>query len=287
VPSAHWGAVLVTKRGIYVAHIIVVGNEKGGSGKSTTSMHVATALVRMGHSVGALDLDLRQRTFGRYVENRRAYCATHGVDLPMPDYHDLPDVDRAKLKPGENVYDHRLSAAVATLEPDSDFILIDCPGSHTRLSQVAHSLADTLITPLNDSFVDFDLLAHMDPDSGKILGPSVYSEMVWNARQLRAQAGLPPIDWVVVRNRLAAQRMHNKEKMQEALEKLAERIKFRIAPGFGERVIFRELFPRGLTLLDLRDVGVKGQMNISNVAARQELRELLKALNLPGVSVTI
>jgi len=268
-----------------VAHIIVVGNEKGGSGKSTTSMHVATALVRMGHSVGALDLDLRQRTFGRYIENRRAYCEKHGADLPMPDYHDLPDVDRAKLKPGENVYDHRLSAAVATLEPDSDFILIDCPGSHTRLSQVAHSLADTLITPLNDSFVDFDLLAHMDPDSGKILGPSVYSEMVWNARQLRAQAGLPPIDWVVVRNRLAAQRMHNKEKMEQALEALSKRIGFRIAPGFGERVIFRELFPRGLTLLDLRDVGVKGQMNISNVAARQELRELVKSLDLPGVSV--
>jgi len=247
-------------------------------------MHVATALVRMGHSVGTLDLDLRQRTFSRYVENRRAYCEKHGVDLPMPDYHDLPDVDRAKLKPGENVYDHRLSAAVATLEPDSDFILIDCPGSHTRLSQVAHSLADTLITPLNDSFVDFDLLAHMDPDSGKILGPSVYSEMVWNARQLRAQAGLPPIDWIVVRNRLAAQRMHNKEKMEQALEALSKRIGFRIAPGFGERVIFRELFPRGLTLLDLRDVGVKGQMNISNVAARQELRELLKSLNLPNVT---
>ena len=262
-----------------------MGNEKGGSGKSTTSMHVATALVRMGHSVGALDLDLRQRTFGRYVENRRTYCETHDVKLPMPDYHDLPDVDRAKLKPGENVYDHRLSAAVAALEPDNDFILIDCPGSHTRLSQVAHSLADTLITPLNDSFVDFDLLAHMDPDSGKILSPSVYSEMVWNARQLRAQAGLPSIDWVVVRNRLAAQRMHNKEKMEQALNALSKRIGFRIAPGFGERVIFRELFPRGLTLLDLRDVGVKGQMNISNIAARQELRELMKALNLPGVSV--
>ncbi len=247
-------------------------------------MHIATALVRMGHKVGALDLDLRQRSFGRYLENRRAYSEKHGIDLPIPDYNDLPDVDRSKLRPGENIYDHRLSAAVARLEPNSDFILIDCPGSHTRLSQVAHSLADTLITPLNDSFVDFDLLAHLDPDSGEILGPSVYSEMVWNARQLRAQAGLPPIDWVVVRNRLAPQRMHNKEKMQHALDALSKRIGFRIAPGFSERVIFRELFPRGLTLLDLRDIGVKGQMNISNVAARQEMRELVKALNLPGVS---
>lgn len=267
-----------------MAHIIVVGNEKGGSGKSTTSMHVATALVRLGHKVGALDLDLRQKTFGRYIENRKSYAHEHGLALPLPDFHDLPEIDKATLGPGENIYDHRLSAAVATLEPDSDFILIDCPGSHTRLSQVAHSLADTLITPLNDSFVDFDLLARTDADTDHILGPSVYSEMVWNARQLRAQAGLPPIDWVVVRNRLAAQQMHNKKKMGDALDNLSKRIGFRVAPGFGERVIFRELFPRGLTLLDLRDVGVT-QLNISNVAARQEVRDLMKALDLPGVTV--
>ncbi|SLN36083.1 Septum site-determining protein MinD [Pseudoruegeria aquimaris] len=267
-----------------MAHIIVVGNEKGGSGKSTTSMHIATALCRMGHSVGVLDLDLRQRSFGSFVENRRAYCAKHGLDLATPEYADLPEVDRESLAPGENIYDHRLSAAVAALEPGSDFILIDCPGSHTRLSQVAHSLADTLITPMNDSFIDFDLLAKVDPDTNKILGPSVYSEMVWNARQLRAQAGLPPIDWIVVRNRLAAQQMHNKKKVGEALENLSKRIGFRVAAGFGERVIFRELFPRGLTLLDLRDIGVQ-QLNISNVAARQEVRDLMKELNLPGVTV--
>ena len=267
-----------------MAHIIVVGNEKGGAGKSTVSMHVATALARMGHSISALDLDLRQKTFGRYAENRRRFMAKSGLSLPGPEYHDLPEIDKSKLKPGENIYDHRLSAAVAMLDPDNDFILIDCPGSHTRLSQVAHSLADTLITPLNDSFVDFDLLAHIDSDGENIVGPSVYSEMVWSARQLRAQAGLTPIDWIVLRNRLGAQRMVNKEKMEHALDKLSRRIGFRIGPGFNERVIFRELFPRGLTLLDLKDIGVK-QLNISNVAARQELRDLMKALNLPGVTV--
>jgi len=268
-----------------MAHIIVVGNEKGGAGKSTVSMHVATALARMGHRVGVLDLDLRQKTFGRYMANRQSYLASQGVDLPGPQYRDLPEIDEASLKPGENIYDHRLSAAVAELEPDSDFILIDCPGSHTRLSQVAHSLADTLITPLNDSFVDFDLLAQIETDGEKIKGPSVYSEMVWHARQLRAQAGLPAIDWIVLRNRMGAQNMVNKVKMEKALERLAKRIGFRISPGFNERVIFRELFPRGLTLLDLKDIGVK-QLNISNVAARQELRDLIKALNLPGVTVT-
>lgn len=270
-----------------MAHIIVVGNEKGGAGKSTVSMHVATALARLGHSVGVLDLDLRQKSFGRFIQNRRKTMEGLGLELPTPDYRDLPDVDRSSLQPGENPYDRRLSLAVAGLEPDADFIVIDCPGSHTRLSQVAHSLADTLITPLNDSFVDFDLLAQIDPETNKVTRPSVYSEMVWNARQLRAQAGLKPIDWVIVRNRLGAQMMHNKRKMGDALDALAKRIGFRVAPGFNERVIFRELFPRGLTLLDLRDVGVLGQMNISNVAARQELRELMKALDLPGVEVRI
>lgn len=269
-----------------MAHIIVTGNEKGGSGKSTTAMHVATALVRQGYRVGAMDLDLRQKSFGRYVENRRAFLARSDLHLPVPDYRDLPEITPDQVPPGENPYDARLSMAVAALEPVSDFIVIDCPGSHTRLSQVAHSLADTLITPLNDSFVDFDLLARIDPESGKILGPSIYSEMVWNARQLRAQAGLKPIDWIVLRNRLGAQQMHNKRKVGAALDDLSRRIGFRVAPGFAERVIYRELFPRGLTVLDLRETGVD-QLNLSNVAARQEVRDLMKALRLPGVEVSI
>jgi chromosome partitioning protein len=266
-----------------MAHIIVVGNEKGGSGKSTTCMHVATALARLGFRVGALDLDLRQKSFGRYIENRTAYNRRAGLHLPTPDYRDLPEVDPATLQPGENPYDARLSAAVAALDPVSDFIVIDCPGSHTRLSQVAHSLADTLISPLNDSFVDFDLLARIDPETNKVKGPSIYAEMVWNARQLRAQAGLKPIDWIVLRNRMGAQQMHNKRKVGAALEELSRRIGFRVAPGFSERVIFRELFPRGITLLDLRDTGVD-QLNISNIAARQEVRDLVRELNLPGVT---
>ena len=267
-----------------MAHIIVVGNEKGGAGKSTVSMHVATALARMGHDIGCVDLDLRQKSLARYFGNRRRHMAERGLDLPTPAYSELPEIDERDLNPGENIHDHRLSSAIAGLEGEHDFILIDCPGSHTRLSQIAHSLADTLITPLNDSFIDFDLLAHIGTDGETIEGPSVYSEMVWNARQLRAQAGLEPIDWIVVRNRLGAQNMVNKQKMEKAIARLARRIGFRTAPGFNERVIFRELFPRGLTLLDLRDVGVE-RLNISNVAARQELRDLIRELRLPGVTI--
>lgn len=267
-----------------MAHIIVIGNEKGGAGKSTVSMHIATALARLGHRVGAIDLDVRQKSLARYLENRRKHLDSMGIDLPTPDYMDLPEIDETTLAPGEDPADSRLNAAVGALVPNSDFVIIDCPGSHTRLAQVAHSLADTLVTPLNDSFVDFDLLAHIDSDGDRIIGPSVYSEMVWAARQQRAQAGLKAIDWVVLRNRLGVQQMVNKMKIERAIAELSKRIGFRIAPGFSERVVFRELFPRGLTLLDLKDMGVR-QLNISNVAARQELRDLLKALNLPGVEV--
>jgi len=264
-----------------VTHIIVVGNEKGGSGKSTTAMHVATALVRMGHAVGCLDLDLRQQSLGRYVENRTAWCAAEGRDLAVPTYRPLPEaVEGAEGNPA----DARLHAAVEDLARDHAFVLIDCPGSHTRLAQVAHTLADTLVTPLNDSFVDFDLLGRIDPATGRILGPSVYAEMVWQARQWRATGGLPPIDWVVTRNRLGTTAMHNKRRVGDALQRLSKRIGFRVTQGFSERVIFRELFPRGLTLLDLRDVG-EARLSLSGVAARQELRDLMTALNLPGVRV--
>ncbi|MEM9320314.1 MAG: division plane positioning ATPase MipZ [Pseudomonadota bacterium] len=267
-----------------MAHIIVLGNEKGGSGKSTTAMHIATALARSGFEVGALDLDLRQRSFHRYIENRQESVQTRGLQVASPILVELPEIAQADLSPGENIYDRRLSAAMAKIEPVSDFVVIDCPGSHTRLSQVAHSLADTLVTPLNDSFVDFDLLARVDPQTYEIKGPSVYAEMVWQARQLRAKAGLKPIDWVVVRNRVGPQQMHNKKKLGGAIDRLAERIGFRVATGFSERVIFRELFPSGLTLLDLRALGVD-RLNVSNIAARQELRDLIKGLDLPGVDV--
>lgn len=256
-----------------MAHIIVVGNEKGGSGKSTTSMHVATALARMGHRVGALDLDVRQRSFGRYLENRMHFTEREGLALPTPRLGHLEATAEGS---------DPLSRAIEALEPDCDFILLDCPGSHTRLSQMAHTLADTLITPMNDSFIDFDLLARMTPD-GKVLGPSIYAEMVWSARQMRGQAGAGPIDWLVLRNRLGTQAMHNKRKVGGALETLSRRIGFRVAPGFSERVIFRELFPRGLTLLDLKDIGTE-QLNMSNIAARQELRDLISELRLPGVT---
>ena len=265
-----------------MSHIIVFGNEKGGSGKSTTAMHVATALVRMGHRVGAVDLDLRQSTLGRYLRNRDSTQRRTGRDLALPRLGTLPET--AGTEPGQHPQEARLAAAIAALEPHSDFVVVDCPGAHTRLAQLAHALADTLVTPLNDSFVDLDLLAETGAD-GEVLGPSIYTRMVARVRGMRAEAGLDPVDWIVARNRLSGQEAPNKDRMTAALQKLSREEGFRLASGFSERVIFRELFPQGLTLLDLTEEGA-GKLSISAVAARQELRDLVAALDLPGVEIT-
>lgn len=254
-------------------HRIVFANEKGGTGKSTTAVHVAVALAYRGAKVAAVDLDPRQRTLHRYFENRAETMQRRGIELPSATFavHDGDDPDA-------------LEAMARELAIGHDFLIFDTPGRDDLLARHVATQADSLITPLNDSFVDFDLLAHIDTEGDRITGPSVYSEMVWRARQERAVAGGKPIDWVVLRNRVGAQQMVNKQKMVQAVDKLSKRIGFRVAPGFSERVVFRELFPRGLTLLDLKDAGVR-QLNMSNIAARQELRELIKALNLPGVTV--
>ena len=265
------------------AHVIVLGNEKGGSGKSTTAMHLFTALVKQGKSVGAMDLDLRQQSFFRYAENRASYAEREGMEMALPEMIKLKN---SVLKNRDEALDEEerlFGGALEELQDGNDFILIDCPGTHSYFSQLAHASADTLVTPMNDSLVDFDLLARVDPATHSVLGPSVYSEMVWKARQLRSRAGLKPIDWIVTRNRMSNLHAKNKRKVGTLLEDLAKRIGFRLAPGFSERVIFREMFLNGLTLLDLKG----GALSLSHVAARQEVRELLKELNLPGVAASV
>jgi chromosome partitioning protein len=263
------------------AHVLVIGNEKGGSGKSTTALHVAVALLGEGARVATLDLDARQGTLGRYVENRAAYVQRKGVDLPMPAHAAVPLSslpDRAAAEADEKA---RFEAALEQVVGAADFVIVDTPGSDTHLSRLAHTWADTLLTPLNDSFIDLDLLARVDPDTLKILRPSIYAEAVWKQRQLRAVQGGRPVDWVVMRNRLSSLAARNKRDMGTALSALAKRIGFRVAAGLSERVIYKELFLNGLTLLDLKRGSGGPSLTLSHVAARQEVRDLVAALNLP------
>ena len=265
-----------------MTHVIVLGNEKGGSGKSTAAMHIIVALLKGGSKVAAIDLDMRQRSLNRYLENRRAYCAAKEIDLPFPE---APAVSPSALDSREASKREETSNFTGALQSlgHCDFVVIDCPGADTHLSRLAHAHADTIVSPLNDSFVDFDLLARLDPDTGAVIGPSLYSEMVWAARKQRAMSGVPGgIDWVVMRNRLSATRANNKKHMGEKLDDLAGRIGFRLARGFGDRVIYRELFPNGLTLLDLGGPEAPIRLStMSHVTARLEIRSLIAMLKLP------
>ena len=256
------------------AKVIVVGNEKGGSGKTTTAVHLIVALLRDGHRVASIDLDNRQATLTRYLDNRQVYADAAGLDLPRPLHRTLSGT-------GEPSADaRRLDQLVADFDAGADYLVIDTPAGEQPLGRHAHGLADLLITPLNDSFLDFDVLANVAPGSAGMPRIGSYAAMVWEQRKRRAARDGGSIDWVVVRNRLSNLDAHNKRAMAEALDRLSKRIGFRLAPGFGERVIFRELFPVGLTLLDLRDSRPNGRMTLSQVAARQELRALLDAVLL-------
>ncbi|QHQ33788.1 division plane positioning ATPase MipZ [Algicella marina] len=267
-----------------MAHIIVLGNEKGGTGKSTTAMHVTTALLHSGYPVGIIDLDLRQESLMNHARNRDAFVSRKDVSLPLPVKAELAISSADSLSDAQAEEESRFADALDRLDKSCRFIVIDCPGAHTRYAQMAHSAADTLITPLNDSMVDLGLLAKVDAESGKVLGPSIYAEMVWSARSLRATAGLIPVDWVVLRNRMSTLNARNKRRVGSALDDLSKRIGFRLIPGFSERVVFRELYLQGLTLLDLKAAG-QGPLTMSQIAARQELRELMRALRLPDVTL--
>ena len=269
-----------------MAHIITLGNEKGGSGKSTTAMHIFAAFAHSGYKVGVIDLDLRQLSFFRYLENRAKTIEQTGIPFPMPETFHITEADndsRSEAQAEEEVF---FTEALQGLEKNCDIILIDCPGANTNYARMAHAVADLLITPMNESFVDFDLLARIDPISDKIVGPSFYAEIVWDARNLRVDAGLKPLDWIVVRNRMTTGQANNKTRIASKLKEFSSRIGFRTAPGFSERVIFRELFVQGLTLLDLKMLG-KSSFTMSNVAARQELRDLIKELRLTDFSIKV
>jgi chromosome partitioning protein len=250
-----------------VPHFIVFANEKGGTGKSTTAVHTAIALAATGRRVAALDLDSRQRTMTRYLENRDATIRRLSADLPQARYEVLEDLTEPPFE-----------AALERLSADADVLVIDTPGRDDALARAAILRADTLVTPMNDSFVDLDLIGQVHPENFKVTKPSFYAELIWNSRTQRAKDTGKSVDWVVLRNRLQHIESHNLRRVGAALGELAKRVGFRVIPGLGERVIYRELFPKGLTLLDLAQLG---EVGIAHVAARQELREMISGLGIP------
>lgn len=260
-------------------HVIVVGNEKGGSGKSTTAMHVAVGLMRQGHSVATIDLDARQGTLSRYVSNRQKYIQASKNEMVVSDHYSVePNADETSLETTKE----KLTLLIEGAMVNHNAVLIDAPGSDNPLSRLAHSYADTLITPINDSLVDFDVLAHVDGHKMAILAPSHYSEMVWEQKKVKAERDQGSIDWMVVRNRISSLDTHNAREVNRLVTDLSKRIGFRVVPGFSERVIFRELFLVGLTILDLKDAGGAKTLSASHHAAREEVMTVVNAIGVPA-----
>lgn len=256
-------------------HWITLANEKGGTGKSTTAVHIAVALAYRGADVVAFDLDHRQRTMCRYFENRAETAARRAIELPTVRCHTIEDMDEEAF--GAFVEEHAAGA---------DFIVVDTPGRDDPLARYAATQADTLVTPMNDSFVDFDLIGQVEGETFKVKKLSFYAELIWEARIKRGRAQIEqqrePMDWIVVRNRTGHTEARNMARIEQALAEMSKRVGFRTAKGLSERVIYRELFPSGLTLLDK---GHLGDLGTSHLVARQELRSLVAALRLPGGAI--
>ncbi len=265
------------------AHTIVVGNEKGGSGKTTTTMHLVVSLLRMGFSVGSVDLDGRQKSLTRYVRNRERINAAKGMGLAMPAHHVIEP--SAETDPTTAFEDERARCVTVVdgLRAAHDFVVLDSPGYDAPLSRVGHSYADTLITPLNDSLMDLDLLAEVDGGALNPEQPGVYARMVWQQRQERLSRRGAGLDWIVMRNRMSPLRNRNQVIVTDLLKTLSGELGFRVAEGFLERLIYRQLFLVGLTILDLRDEPLKVTLSKSHKGAVDEVRSLLKSLWLPTI----
>ena len=264
------------------AHVIVLGNEKGGSGKSTTAMHVAVALLQAGQRVATIDLDSRQKSFTHYIENRRDWAERTRIKLDVPKHFCVARGFGLRLDDIEAQEFAAFAEAVSAVESTHDFVVIDTPGSDSYMMRLAHSMADTLITPINDSFVDFDVLGAVDPTTFATVGVSHYAEMVREARRQRRLVDGGMTDWVVVRNRLSTLGSRNKRLVGEGVVQLAKQLGFRFVDGFSERVVYREFFPRGLTALDDINEDTLGiRPTMSHVTARDEVKSLIATLKLP------
>lgn len=260
--------------------IIVVGNEKGGAGKSTLAIHIACALLHDGKSVAVIDLDLRQSSVANFFDRRAAWAKASDATVPMP-LRDIEDGRMLAPLPPEEAA-KRLGGVIDAAAERADYVIVDTPGADTPVSREAHGRAELILTPMNDSFVDFDMLGVVDPVTLELTRPSLYAEAVWDSRKRRMMRERQSIDWLILRNRLATTEARNRRRLDERLQALSRRAGFRVGPGLRDRVIYRELFPFGLTVADLSPKVRPVPVALSHVAARQELRSVMAAMNIPG-----
>jgi chromosome partitioning protein len=264
------------------AHVIVVGNEKGGAGKSTLSIHLSVALLKAGRRVATIDLDTRQRTLTRFFENRRSWSANANWPIELPFHFALDRGESDDVRQNEATEFALFADAIGAVEHDYEYVVIDTPASDSYLMRLAHSLADTLISPLNDSFIDVDVFSRVSHDRTRRGAVAHYADLVLEARRKRRLVDNGVIDWVMARNRMASLASNNAKQIAVSIARIGADLQFRVVEGLHDRVIFRELFPIGLTALDAIEAGADNRaLTASQQAARREIETLLEALRLP------
>jgi len=256
--------------------VITVANLKGGSGKSTLAMHLITSLMDAGVAVASLDLDHPQETLTKFLSHRSKRRQTHDRSLLVPYHHVIAGADD---KP------HAVEAMIGNALRDWDCVVVDTAAGFSQATRAALVCTDILITPINDSFVDLDVIASLDVEDGHMTALGPFGEMVKEARERRKNmVGKDRrIDWLLVRNRLTQLRSRDKTALSEGIARLGEELGFQEIQGLSERVIYRELFRKGLTLVDLREGDCEVSWSMSHVAARQELRLLLESLDIEKI----
>lgn len=260
----------VARRPHHFEQVITVANEKGGAGKSTLAAHIAVSLASAGYRVLAIDLDRRQRSLSRFFASRDATARRLGVGLPMVRHLVLNQTSGAML-----------FQEIARAGPDCQVVVIDAPGADSPIVRRAIAMADKLVTPVNLSFVDLDLLAHLNPVTQDYVSPGCFAEAVQGLAETRAEMGLAATDWIVVPNRIRSGSDKARESCFAALRRLTTQVGFRLGTGLGERAAFRELQLLGLTQLDLHHIP---DLPRAHSVARKEILRLHSELQLgaPG-----
>jgi chromosome partitioning protein len=251
------------------AHVIVLGSHKDGAGKSTIAMHVAVALLHYGQRVATIDLDAQHKTLTQFGAHRRAAGSS---ELRRPT-HLVSTGGSRLLVEDEAIEFFSVVDAVESIGATHDVIVVDTPASDSDLMRFVHSLADTLITP-----IDRDVTGVHDVQTDT----QHYAELVRGARHRRSRADGKSIDWVVVQNRLSATEGSEAGATSKGLNELAGRLGFRCVEGLAERAVYGELFTRGLTVLDRLDQATLGaRPNLAHVTAQREVTSLITGLALP------
>ncbi|MGE5567061.1 MAG: division plane positioning ATPase MipZ [Parcubacteria group bacterium] len=283
-PSGLWPAAPAAPlQRLSAPKVVVIGNEKGGAGKTTFASLISVAMLYRGARVAAIDLDLRQSSLGRFLANRRRWVQSAGAHAPMPLEFKLSENTDELSRTAPAGIIGLFEEAITLAMRNADIVVIDTPGGDTPVSRAAHLQADVVVTPMNDSFVDFDVLGVVDPLTLDLVRPSHYARVVHDARRTRTVYGRQ-LDWVVMPNRLAPTEARNRERLQRDLQALARQVGFRIGPSLSERVIYRELFPFGLTIADLSPQIKPIKVTAPREAVKSEMQALLEAVGLANIA---